>query len=168
MAYTIYRKDKIERILMKEVLPMQSSRAVSDPMLRRDPYQVEVLVLQKGCVDATFHDFKDIIASGETVSLAINDKKDVIAVLNHSRNREGKLDSKKMSLGDLGGILFFLAFPLLIGGAIFKKAFSTHGWDSLTIGIAAVVSLIVLLVIRGISRQYTESKRALRELKAKQ
>lgn len=152
---------------MKEVLPVLSSRAVTDPMLRHDPYKVEVLVLQKGCVDATFHDFKDIIASGETVSLAINDKKEVIAVINHSRKQEGKLDRKKMSAGDLGGILFFLAFPLVIGGAIFKKAFSTHGWDNLTIGIAAFVALIVILVILRISRQYTESDRALRQLNAK-
>lgn len=165
MAYTIYRNVKIDRVYTERVTPGTRTRDIGDSTRQRDPYDVQMLAIHHGATKATFSDFKALIHQGDMVSLAINDKEDVIAVINHTRNKDAKLQRNKMSAGDIGGILFFLAFPVVIGGAIFRKVFTSHGWDSVTVGIAGVVILIVILVLRGINKQYIESDRALKELR---
>lgn len=164
MAYTIYRNAKVIQVKSETVTPLRRPQDIVEPARKRSSYTVTVAVIDGLPSTVGIGDFKKLITPGAYVSVAVNDKASIIAVVNHSTGQYGCSQYKSTSFSEYLGILFFISIPAVLCYFIAQKAFATvkyhdTGWYILGFG-----ALIVLLILRGVNKQYTDSKAALREL----
>lgn len=166
MAYTIYRNVKVLSVQQQRVDRIRRPQEIADPVRRREPYNVTVARFSGVDYEAAIADFKKEITTGQTVSVAINDKYQVIAVVNHSTGEEASLKKTSLTFGEIGSALFYISIPSVLIFFIARKAFQTvtyHqlGWVLIAAGIG-----IAALIVRGIAREFFESSAALAKLKS--
>lgn len=166
MAYTIYRNVRVTSIRQKEVVPNRRTQDIVDPVRRRDPYTVTVAELSEVPTDVSFSDFKKELKVGHYVSIAVTDKWDVLAVVNHTTGESAALRYKSTPFSEWWGILFFVSIPAVLCFFIARKAFSTEKYHDMGYVVAAVGVGIVLAVLFGVNKQFVQSKKALAELQA--
>ncbi len=164
MAYTIYRNIKILNIEIKQVTPANRTSDISGDKFGRDSYSVHVAELSNHKPSVTFDDFKPMIISGHTVSIAVNDNHQVVSVINHTNGKEGYLRQTNFFKDVLQAIIPILVIAGVCGGIAYK-AFHTNsyhngGYIALAIGV-----IIIGLIFRGMNNQYRESKKSFNELK---
>jgi hypothetical protein len=165
MGYTIHRKVKVLSVERRQETHLLRQREIVDPVRIKDPYMVTVARFSDVSHEATIADFKGDIAVGQTVSVAIDDKDQLIAVINHSTGEERSLKENSLTFAEIASAVFYVSIPSVLLFFIARKAFQTEkyhqmGWVLIAVGIA-----IILLVARGITRQFTESSSALTKLK---
>lgn len=164
MPYTIYKRVNVLEIRQQEVVRQRRPQEIADPFLRRADHVVTVARFQRVDYEATIGDFKGHFRQGDLVSVAVNDKWDVIAVVNHTTGQSAGLKYSSMSLSDIGGILFFVSIPTLICLGIAWKMWNTHSYHDkawIPVAIAVVAAGAIGL---GLNKDFVESKRALREM----
>ncbi len=166
MAYTIYRNVKVLNIKIEEVKPINRPADISGNKYGRDSFSVYVAELSNHKPAVTFSDFKGIVTSGHTLSLAVNDRNDVIAVINHTTGKEGFLTQKNY-LKDVSEGIFPILFISALFGGIAYKAFGTNSYHDLGYVFAGIGVILIGLLLRGVSKQYRESRQALEEMKNK-
>jgi len=165
MAYTIYKNVQVLAIERQKAERTTRSQEIADPAKTRDAHEVTVARFSGVPYEATISDFGKHLSPKQKVSVAIDDKWRVIAVINHSRGEEASLNYSKMGGKEIWGILFFLAIPITICAAIARKAFKSvkhhdAGWYVMLGGI-----VIVVAILYGINKEVAESKAALRKMK---
>ena len=165
MAYTIYRNVKVLSVERQQQDRIRRPIEVVDPIRRREPYTVSVARFSDVDYEASIGDFKKEIVPGQSVSIAVNDKYQVIAVVNHSTGQERSLKTNAVTFGEIGSIVFYLSIPSILVFFIARKAFQTVKYHDVGWGIIAAGVLIILLVVRGVGKQFWESSAALAELK---
>jgi hypothetical protein len=166
MPYTLYRNKRITDISSKQVTPLRRPQDIVDPHLRRDRYTVMVATIDGLPGTVTFGDFEAEMRPGDYVSVAVGSKWNVIAVVNHTTGQSACLTYRNTRFSEYFGILFFISIPAVLSYFIARNAFHSannpeSGWYILGAG-----ALIVVLILAGINKQYTQSKAALRKLQA--
>lgn len=164
MSYTIHRNVKVLRIKQEEVNRTLRTSDIKQDTYQRDSHMADVAELSGGAPDVTFYDFKKIVQSGHTLSVAVNDKFQVIAVINHTSGKQGVLEKKDIGKELLEGIIPILVVEGVCGGIAYKFL-KSESQQNIGYGAAAVGVLIFILIYRGITKQYRESAEALEELK---
>lgn len=166
MAYTIYRNVKVLNIKTEEVTPTNRPADISGNKFGRDSYSVSVAELSNHQPSVTFSDFKPMVISGHTISVAVNENYQVISVINHTNGKEGYLQQKNFFKDIVAGIIPLSVIGGVCGGVAYK-ALHTTTHHNIGYGAIAVGVLIMGLIFRGLNKQYRESKQALDELKRK-
>lgn len=165
MSYTIHNRVKVLSVEQQNVERRRRPQEIADPTRRRDDYTVTVARFTDVGYAATISDFAQYIQPGQLVSVAINDKQDVIAVRNFTTNQSAGLKWSSMKFSDIWGILFFMAVPLAVCGGIAWKmwngqSYHDKAWIPCVIGLAIAVA-----ILRGMNKDFNDSKKALAELK---
>jgi len=165
MSFTIHKNVKVLSVRQQQQTYQRRTKDIVDPIRERGSYHVTVASFENVAYEATIAEFKKEIKPNQYVSVAINDKNQVIAVVNHTTGAAASLAGNGMNFGELGSIAFYLAIPSVLLYFIAKKAFSTvkyHdlGWVFIGIGV-----LIIILVLRGIGAEIRQSKNALSQLR---
>ncbi|MET0391574.1 MAG: hypothetical protein ABW019_00480, partial [Chitinophagaceae bacterium] len=133
---------------------------------RRPDYMVTVARFSGVDYEATIADFRKEIGTGQKVSIAVNDKNQVIAVVNHSTGEEGSLKNNSLTFSEIASTVFYVSIPCVLLYFIAQKAFGTVRYHDLGWVFLAVGALIVFFVVRGVGRQFWESSSALAKLKS--
>lgn len=165
MPYNIYRNAVLLSIDQERISRTTRPQEIVDPVRRRPDYHVTVAQLSDVPYKVSISDFKAILRKGDKVSVAVNDKWDVIALVNHTTGAQRRTSIGKMKFGDWSGIFFFISIPSALCFFIAKKALATDRYHHLGIGVAVAGVLIILLILRGVNKQFSESRRALRDLR---
>lgn len=160
MAYTIYKNIKVVSYQEKLVTPTREVGKENNP----EPYTVTVVTLTDVPVAVTFHDFEKSMVVGKTLSVAINDHRQVIALYDHDEKRGNSYQYKTTHYSDWFWLFFMLAFPAVLFASIARKAFQTTKYYGLGWLIAFVGVMCIWGIIRGFVGQFAESKRALAEI----
>lgn len=164
MAYTIYRNSKVLKIEQETVTRQRRPQEIVDPTRARSDYSVTTATINGIPASVTIADFRANIKQGDVVSVAVDDKWNIIAIVNHTTGTSGCLTYKSTKFSDYFGILFFISIPAILCFVIARKAFDTvayhdYGWYIIGFGI-----LLVVLILRGVNKQYSDSRAALKEL----
>lgn len=165
MPYTIHRNVQLLSIQQETVERRLRPQEIADPSRRRDNYQVLVGRFSDPGYSVAISDFRKEITPGQRLSIAVNDKEQLIALVNHSTGKTSCLTRRNMRLGDITGTLWFLAIPAVLCYAIARKAFSTVKYHDMGWYVLGAGALIIILVLAGINKEFRESRQALRELK---
>lgn len=164
MSYTLYKDVKVLSIEKETVERMRRPKEIADPSFRRDNYQVSVARFSKVDYSLTISDFKNDIAVGQQVSIAVDDKNQVIALINHSTGVQRSLKSEGLNFSEIASTFVYLLIPGLLGFFIARKAFSTVKYHDLGWAVIAIAGGFIIFIIKGVAGQYTVSTRALKEL----
>jgi hypothetical protein len=164
MSYTIYKNVKVLQIKQERVSRRTRPQEIADPAKRRGDYTVQVAEIADLPATVSIADFSGDIRAGQYVSVAVNDKWQVIALVNHTTGTQAALKYKSMGFTEIGSILFFIAIPAVLFYSISKKAFETEKYHDWGWAIAGLGVLIILFILRGVGGQFSESKSALKEL----
>lgn len=165
MSFTIHKNVKVLSVQQQQQTYQRRTKDIVDPIRELGSYHVTVARFANVNYEATIADFKDVIHPNQYVSVAINDKNQVIAVVNHTTGEARSLGGKSMNFSEVGSILFYLAIPSILLYFIAKKAFSTVKYHDAGYAFLGVGVLIIILVLRGIGKEIRESKKALEQLR---
>lgn len=165
MAYTIHRDVKVLSVEQQTQTRMRRPQEIVDPVRRRPDYTVTVARFAGVDYEAAIADFKREIVPGQIVSVAINDKNQVIAVVNHSTGQERSLKTNSLTFQEIASTLFYVAIPCVLLYFIARKAFGTVKYHDLGWVFLGIAVLIVFFVAKGIGREFWESSSALAKLK---
>ena len=165
MSYTIHRNVQLLSIRQETVEPRLRPQEIADPARRRSSYQVLVGHFTDPDHTVAIGDFRKDLSQGHRLSIAVNDKMQLIALVNHSTGQEKCFTRRAVRFGDIVGTLWFLAIPAALCYFIARKAFSTVKYHDMGWYILGAGALIIILVLAGVDRQFRESKQALRELR---
>ncbi len=165
MPYNIYRKVKVIAIRQEDVSRNTRPQEIADPAKSRSNYHVSVAEIDDVPGTVTISDFRGKLKPGQTVSVAVNDKSDLIALVNHSSGEEASLQYKAMSFSEIFSTLFFVSIPAVLCYVLARKMLETEKYHDFGWGVGGAGVFIVILILRGVFKQFTESGSALRALK---
>lgn len=150
MSQNSYKRQKVDSVFTKKVTTTLKPNHVTGTH-SRTTYDTEVVKLTPSGVELTFGEVEGSFKIGDIISVTeIN--KNIIAIKNHTTNLEkNTVGLTNLKKDDIGGLLFLMAFPTLIGGGLFYKFFKSEGWSELTTIILVVTIIIDFLILRGVN-----------------
>lgn len=138
-----------------------------DLSTREEPYTVNTVVLSNS-VSITNRSFKDFAQAGHTVSIAIDEKNDLVAYLNHTTGRSGCLTLGGTPASEWFSFLFFTALVCgLVFAVAYKMWYSERYQSGAYIAVGVGLALAAVMTWGLMLRPITESKRALAKLQSK-
>lgn len=96
--------------------------------------------------------------------MAVDDNWNIIAIVNHTTGFSASLSYSTTKPSEYLGILFFISIPGVLAFFISKKAFESEKYHDVGWYIIGAGLLIILLVLNGVNKQYSDSKDALKEI----
>lgn len=155
-----YHKVRIMRTENKKVSPHRTAEERAGSRVSEDDYEVPVLVLSNSTT-LDSRDFPKFASVGQTVSVAVGSRNQLIAYINHSNGKDGCLKFSTMPVGEWMSFLFFSALiiaPTL--GIAYKFSDSQAGLIVALVG----VGLLLLLSWGLLIQPKITSRKALAEL----
>ena len=162
MSYTIYQNVKVTSIKTENVSRRLRPEEIADVTKRRSDYSVLVASISDVPGTVSIADFKTDLQVGQTVS--VNNKQQLIALVNHTTGKEASLKYQVFDASEIFSTLFFLAIPGILFFSIGFKAYQTIKYHDISWVLWGIGCLIIFLVLRGINKEFSESKAALSSL----
>lgn len=165
MPYTIYKNVQVLSVKQEVATRTTRPQEIADPARTRTSHMVNVARFSGVDFEVAVGEFKKYVNNGQSVSIAVDEKWELIAIVNLSTGAEASIKYSTLGFSEVFSILFYAAIPVGLCFLVARKAFDTEkyhdaGWYIMGAGV-----LIALAIFRGVNKDIAQSRAALRELK---